>query len=152
MTSLVAQPASPAAAGIDQRIAQNRHRLQQSSAVGMESFIREELANTLLDCREPGWKGEPSDPVRWESYETAKQFLLALPLGTPHPSPGAEAEADGDLTLGWFRSARRVLSISFSPDGCLHYAALIGHQSHRGSVPFDGTVPETILSLIAEVR
>jgi hypothetical protein len=72
-----------------------------------------------------------------------------MPLGFPNPSVGAEP--DGHLTFEWHRSSRRTLSISVSPEGKLHYAALLDSSKAYGTESFLGTVPKIILDLIHRV-
>jgi len=46
------------------------------------------------------------------------------------------AESDGHITFEWYTSPRHILSISVSPDGKLHYAALIGSRKAYGTEDF----------------
>lgn len=109
----------------------------------------EELRMTYEECRTENWDGYGAKPVSEETYLLAEQVIKTLPLGTKNPSIGAEP--DGQLTLEWYQSPRRVLSLSVSPDGTLHYAALFGSSRTYGSEPFAGKVPENIMTLIRRV-
>ncbi len=109
----------------------------------------EELRMTYEECRTENWDGYGALSVSKEAYLLAEQFLKSLPLGTKAPSMGAEP--DGHLTLEWYQSPRRTLSLSVSPDGTLHYAALFGSSRVYGSEPFVGKVPENIMALIKRV-
>lgn len=111
---------------------------------GKKAF--DELGLTFEECREANWDGYQAEPVSEETYQLAVQFLKALPLGTSAPAIGAEP--DGHLTMEWYRSPRRTLSVSISPEGELHYAALMGAGKAYGTEPFFGEVPETIMNLI----
>ena len=127
-----------------------RHRLQDSYAFGMAGKgVLSELLQTVRECREPNWDGYGAEPVFDITYHLAQQFLKALPLGTPAPSIGAEP--DGHLTVEWYRSPRRTLSVSISPEGDLHYAALIGTAKAFGTEPFFGEAPRAIVDLIHRV-
>ncbi len=84
----------------------------------------DELFQTFQKCREPNWDGYGAQPVSDWTYHLAYEFLKALPLGTPAPSAGAEP--DGHVTFEWHRSPQRTLSVSISPHGELHFAALLG--------------------------
>ena len=90
----------------------------------------EELLKTFEECRQPNWDGYGAQSVREETYDLAHQFLAALPLSTLVPSIGAEP--DGHITVEWHRSPQRTLSVSISPDGELHYAALLGRSEFAG--------------------
>jgi hypothetical protein len=51
----------------------------------------------------------------------------------------------------WHRSRRRTLSVSVSPEGELHDAALIGPNRAFGTETFFDEVPVTIVDLIRRV-
>lgn len=131
------------------RIADCSRQLQKSVVFGIESVIRGELADVWDECSKPNWDGYNALPVTWDAFHFAEQFLRSLPLGTPAPAVGAEP--DGQITLDWGRAPRRRLSVSVSPDGDLHYAALLGPGKTCGTEPFFGEVPQMILSLIRQV-
>jgi hypothetical protein len=109
----------------------------------------EALFQTFEECREPNWDCYGAQPVREETYDLAHQFLTALPLSTPVPSIGAEP--DGQITVEWYRSPRQTLSVSVSPEGDLHFAALLGSGKTYGTEPFIGEVPKIISDLIRRV-
>lgn len=121
----------------------------QKSQYGPESLIRGELADVWEECSQPGWDGFNALPVTWDSLSLTERLLRALPFGSCKPSIGAEP--DGDITLEWGKTAHRRLSVSVSPDGLLHYAALLGAEKTCGSVPFIDEVPDTIRNLIRKV-
>lgn len=109
----------------------------------------EELSQVFEDCREPNWDGYGAQPVSDETYHLAVEFLKALRFGTAVPSIGAEP--DGHLTVEWYRSPQRTLSVSISPHGELHFAALLGLAKAYGTEPFIGEVPKFICDLIDQV-
>ena len=109
----------------------------------------EELFQTFKECREPNWDGYGDQAVREETYHLAHQFLAALPLSTPLLSIGAEP--DRQITVEWYRSPQRTMSVSISPDGDLHYAALLGLTKPYGTEPFVGEVAKIISDLIYRV-
>ena len=111
--------------------------------------VFQELLKTFEECREPNWDGYGAQSVREETYHLAYEFLTALPLSTMVPSIGAEP--DGHLTVEWYRSPQRTLSVSISPNGYLHYAALLGSAKTSSTEPFVGDVPKVICDLIARV-
>lgn len=149
MTTTQYRGASQAARYVQQEVARQNRFLQKSAALGIEHLIREELAEVWEECSEPDWDAYDAHSVTWDTYQNAERFLLAMPLGTPLPSVGAEP--DGHITLEWHRAPRRTLSVSISPDEQLHYAALLGPGRTCGSEPFFGEVPNRILALIREV-
>lgn len=131
---------------IDQAEKGRRH-LQNSFTGGKEAF--EELCDVVEQCREPNWDGYSALPVRDETYRAAYRFLESLPLGTPVPTIGAEP--DGHITFEWYTSPKRLLSVSVSPEGELHYAALTGFGKTYGTELFLGEPPRILLSLIPVV-
>lgn len=107
----------------------------------------EQLLNVFESCREPGWDGYGAEAVSLRTYQYAYEFLESLPSGIPIPTIGVEA--DGQLTFEWYHDPSWVLSVSVSPEGDLHYAALLGHLSRlSGTEPFLGNTPREILGII----
>jgi len=142
--------ASATAQFVATQVERGRRLLQNSFAFRMRTKgVFGELAQTVEECREPNWDGYGAQPVSDITYQLAQKFLVALPLGTPRPSIGAEP--DGHLTVEWYRSPRRTLSVSISSEGELHYAALIGSAKAYGTEPFFGEAPKAIVDLIQRV-
>lgn len=135
---------------VENETQQGRRQLQESRVLGLRGKgAFDDLSQVYADCLEPNWDGYGAMPVSEATYRLAYQFLEALPLGAPVPSCGAEP--DGHLTLEWHRSPRWTLSISVSPEGELHYAALLGTRKAYGTEPFFGDAPRTIMDLIQQV-
>lgn len=127
-----------------------REHWQESYVLGQQvRSSLNELDELFETCREPGWDGYEAQPIALPTFELTRLFLNALPIGIPGPSVGAEP--DGDITLEWYRSPRRVLSVSVTSNFDLHYAALTGASKHYGTVPFFGEVPGTIMSLVYDI-
>ncbi len=141
---------SETASFLAQESEKNRRHLQASVSLGLEATgVFDELYEVHESCRHANWDGYGAAPVANETYVDAYRLLESLPLGTLPPSIGAEP--DGHLTLEWHRSPRRTLSVSVSPDGDLHYAALLGAGKAYGTEPFFGETPKAILDLIRRV-
>ena len=109
----------------------------------------EDVSRIAQECSMTNWDGYGAAPIAGDTHWQACLFLDTLPLGTPAPSVGAEP--DGHLTLEWYRSPRHTLSVSVSPEGDLHYAALLGPAKAYGTEPFLGDIPQSILDLIHRV-
>ncbi|MDE3068089.1 MAG: hypothetical protein KGJ60_11135 [Verrucomicrobiota bacterium] len=143
--------ASELAHFVAQQSAAGRSSLQDSFYFG---FNLQEVLNELYavaeECKSANWDGQGAAAVSDESYRAAYKFLEALPLGAVAPSAGVEP--DGEMTLEWYHSPRRTLSISFSKNGELHYAALIGASKVYGTEPFFGEVPQIITGLVSRVN
>ncbi len=96
------------------------------------------------------WKlSEGEQVIREEVRETACHFVQALPIGCPLPS--VTGEPDGHINLEWYRSPRRLLTLSIAPNGRLHWAALIGSEDPRGSCQFINRVPKSLLYYLSRV-
>jgi hypothetical protein len=129
---------------------ENRRRLREAQSLGLGADrALEELFAVARECRSSNWDGYGAPPIGPEALTHACRFLSALPLGIPGPSVGAEP--DGHVTLEWHRGPRRTLSLSISPQGDLHYAALLGPSKAYGTEPFLGETPSRILQLIRQV-
>lgn len=147
-TSIIrSRGASESAAYVTTQAEKGRRHLQNSFTGGKKAF--EELCEVADQCREHGWDGYSALPITQETYQVAYRFLESLPLGTPLPD--VSAEPDGHITFEWYASPRRVLSVSVSSQGDLHYSALIGHSKNYGTELFSGEPPRFLMSLIPAV-
>ncbi|MBU0719061.1 MAG: hypothetical protein KJ749_12490, partial [Planctomycetes bacterium] len=143
--AVVIRGVSDAARYIEDVTRHNRRYLHESSAFGIESVLRDELAEAWAECQESDWDGHDAQPVSHDALRNMYAFLEALPLGFPRPAIGADPH--GHLSVEWYRSSRRVLSVGVSPDEVLHYAALLGSSRTCGTDTFFGEIPENILNL-----
>jgi hypothetical protein len=123
-------------------------RLSRTNFFGNQAAF-DELAAVWEDCRQPNWDGYRAVPVSQDTLRNTNVFLVSLPLSCPPPSIGAEP--DGDLTVEWHFAPRHTLSVSITPTGDLHYAALLAPNRVYGTEAFFGEVPERILNLIRQV-
>ncbi len=148
--SMTTGGASDTAYFIAEQAQKGRGHLQSSHSLGLGAKrVLEDLIKVAEECSSANWDGYGAEPITNETFWQAYHFLSALPFGFPTPSVGAEP--DGHLTFEWHRSSRRTLSISVSPEGDLHYAALLGASKAYGTEPFSGVVPKIILDLINRV-
>ncbi|NTW16996.1 MAG: hypothetical protein HGA41_06000 [Syntrophaceae bacterium] len=148
--ALPSRGSSATARFVSQQTDEKLEHLRSSLAFGLDGRKAfDDLSLIFEECRVANWDGYDAEPVSEDAYESAVQFLKALPLGTATPAIGAEP--DGHLTMEWYRSPRRTLSVSISPAGEVHYAALMGSGKAYGTEPFFGDVPETVMNLINRV-
>ena len=126
-----------------------RYRLFKDSNYFGLNRVYDDLFDIASKCRAENWDGQGASPVTPESLYLACRFLYALPLGTALPSVGVEP--DGEMTLEWYHSPRRTLSISFGKNYELSYSALFGASKAYGSEPFFGEIPKNIMEFIARV-
>ncbi|HEY5993880.1 MAG TPA: hypothetical protein VIU46_04680 [Gallionellaceae bacterium] len=139
--------ASGTAEYVAERIAQGRNQLRKSDSLsgGVQAAL-DELHAIADECKLSGWDGYEAEPPSEQTIRQAEQFLNSLPLGARAPSVGVEP--DGQITFEWFQSPRRILSVSVTSDGDLHYAALLGYCRRYGTEPFFGKIPAEISRLI----
>lgn len=129
---------------------EGRRRLSNTNSLGLGVELAiQNLSQVADECSGSNWDGYGAAAVQQETFWHAGVFLESLPLGTPAPTVGAEP--DGHITFEWYRSPRLILSVSVSPEGDLHYAALMGPSRAYGTEPFLGEVPLVILDLISKV-
>jgi hypothetical protein len=125
-------------------------RLRESFSIGFGlSRPSDELREVAQECGVPGWDGQDAGPITTATFFQAMLLLQSLPLDVTAPSIGAEP--DGQLTFEWYQSPSRVLSVSISSEGLLHYAALLGPRRAYGVEPFLGSIPQTIIDLIRQM-
>jgi hypothetical protein len=148
-TGLMTPGFSQAAQYVEREALEGWRKLNDSNVFGIESTIRDDLGSVWDECRRPDWDGFGALPVSQETLRNAYTFLESLPLGCPVPSVGAEP--DGQLTLEWHRGPRRTLSVSVTPEGDLHYAALSGRNRVFGTEAFFGEAPSAIIHLIRRI-
>jgi hypothetical protein len=146
MTAVLTQPGLYAER-IDASVRQPREEVRRSVLGHQEAF--EELADVWQECRNPGWDGYGAKAVEQETLHGTYILIESLPLGFPRPS--ISAQPDGQLTLEWYRSPTRTLSLSIDPDGFIHYAGLFGLEKHFGTLPMLDGLPAQILRLAAVI-
>ena len=122
-------------------------RLLDSISLGqpLQDTYRQ-LYQMLVECASSNWDGYGAQPVLFESYEKAKRFVRALPLGIA--SPEVSAEPDGEITFEWYSAPTRVFSVSVGPNNELNYAGLFGASRTYGTEVFHDEIPQVILSHI----
>lgn len=140
---------TPTAQYLDQTSQDMGHHFQASATFSKLPALNE-LVNVWEECKRPNWDGYDALPVQSAALAYTYLLIEALPLGFPLPTVGAEP--DGHLTLEWYRHSRWILSVSISPQGTLYYAALFGNSDVRGSEPFFGDIPKSILDLMQRVH
>ena len=141
---------SQTATALAKQVADERRNLDQTVTFGEKrATVLTELIEVFADASNEGWDGYDAAPVTPETYMNAYEVVESLPRGIPVPAVGAEP--DGQLTFEWYSNPRRLLSVSVTPDGDLHYAALIGGSKAFGTEPFFGTMPRRILELVQRV-
>jgi hypothetical protein len=125
------------------------HLLQSHTFGFMTLNVLEGLEKLQQDCTKQGWDGYNAIPVSPATIELAKSIIAVFPYNMYCPE--ISAEPDGHVSFEWYRSPLRVLSISITQDGDIHYAALIGSAKAYGTEQFKGTFPHVILDIIQRI-
>lgn len=89
-----------------------------------------ELQEIIDECSEQGWDGYGADPVDLGAVSMANSFILGLPSDISIPE--FSVDSDGEVSSEWYISKRRLLSISFGPNGGIAYAWIDGKKSDCG--------------------
>lgn len=106
------------------------------------------MVNALIDACITAPKVYDGIQLHPATYEHALAFLLALPIS--YSAPQISVHPDGEIEFEWFRNARAVVTIAFSPSGNVQYAALIGQRTIHGEEPFGGAVPQPIADILVD--
>ena len=142
--------ASKIADFVAQQIENSRELLQKSNAL---SFVAkgtfQQLDEIFHECSLDGWDGDKAKPISEEVFRCAMRFLNSFPLGMEAPEVGAEP--DGAITLEWYRSPNKLISISINPDGWMYYAALIGTSKRHGADFSLMGVSDDLVEIISQV-
>ena len=153
-SSAVSSGRSAAAEYVSGKAREVCRRLKETYSIGLlreDAYpsVYDELKNVFAECAERGWDGYDAQPISREAIDNTRLFLDALPLGVAAPSVGAEP--DGSLTLEWYSSPKRLLSISIGPENLIYYACILGLKKFHGSQPFFGIVPKALIDLLNQV-
>jgi len=108
------------------------------------------LTEVFWECADQNWDGHGAAPITLQTVCNACRLIETLPV---HLAQAEIApEPDGQLAFEWHHNSKRTLSVSVSPDGDLHFAALLGARKIYGTEPFTGSLPKTIADLIKQIQ
>jgi hypothetical protein len=142
--------ASKIADFVDQQIENSHDMLQESNALGFAAKgTFRQLNEVFEECSSEGWDGERAKAISIEVLRCTKRFLSSFPLGMEAPEVGAEP--DGAITLEWYQSPNKVISISINPDGWMYYASLIGTSKRHGADYSLMGISDDLLYLISQI-
>ncbi len=97
---------SDAARTVSQSIEAQSSVLRCSETFGLDSRLREELAEVWGECQEPNWDGFKGLPVSRDTLRQVYHLLEEIP-GTL-AAPSLSAHPDGAISLEWYQSNRRI--------------------------------------------
>lgn len=113
------------------------------------SEVLEQLYTTFTACREPGWDGYSAAPISYDAYIKAKQFVDTWPANLPLPE--VSADPDGEVSLEWYRSPKRVFSVSIGPNDEITYAGICDRNKAHGTETFQTQIPKVVLEHVSRV-
>lgn len=115
----------------------------------MDKHVLRELEKTLDERSSDGWDGDRAKALSKEVLQSTVTFLESFPPGIEPPQ--IAAEPDGAITLEWYRSPEKVISVSIDLGGEVYYAAIIGALSRHGRGSVRSGVSDDLLALIESV-
>jgi len=125
-------------------------REQLLSLFGDKAGLIADIREMAVERGEPNWDGYGAEPVDAVAVARAEAIIRALPDGMQLPE--ISAEPDGEISLDWVRTQRRLMSVSAGLSDRLAFAWLNGTDSGHGVERFDGiTIPPHILAGILMV-
>ena len=139
---------SEAAQTVD-RLNQYAAKLREDTVTFSQHSLNDQLIDIAVEAGQDGWDGEGSSAVGRDTLMIVKKLVEALPPA--YRTPVITAESDGHIDLEWCVHPRRILNVSVSPNGMLHWAALIGEEDPRGSCRFFEDPPRTLIYWIGRV-
>jgi hypothetical protein len=105
--------------------------------------VRHELDELFQECSIKNWDGYGAKSVDRSLRKITEQFIDLLPEGVTDPEVGVDP--DGEISLDWYFSEKRMFSISIGKKGRLSYAGLSGKKKVDGVDYFDKGIPPSIL-------
>jgi len=107
------------------------------------------LQNAYEEASEEGWDGYDAEKINYATYVNAQKFLSLLPAGIE--APEFTPESDGEISIEWQKSSKRIFSVSVGQDGRLTYVGFYGKSRAKGVEYLDDEIPQNILSNIKRI-
>lgn len=107
------------------------------------------LWEIVQECLSPNWDGYGAVPANVVGFRRAWSLLENLPKDIPVPSPAIHP--DGEIALEWQGSGASILTITFSADAWIKWAAMIGGERLYGRLPYAESLPTRLHRLVSEV-
>jgi hypothetical protein len=107
------------------------------------------LDEVVEEASEYGWDCHSAEPVKFDAYMAAKRFIDLLPVNLP--APDVSADPDGDISLEWYRTDKRMFWVSINAYDFVHYVGSFGSATMRGGEVFVDEIPRTVINGIKRV-
>lgn len=116
------------------------------------SFLSQELDQMYDECSSDNWDGYGASALSSLALNETKQFISQMPIWMSEPE--LVPEPSGDVGLQWDFGKNKMLTISFSGDNSLVYAAILGSPKRKkyGSEIFNRTIPEEINQYMGQLK
>jgi len=113
------------------------------SAVGR---MQADLSSLLNRYCNDNWNGYDEAPISATSWNFANEFVKDLPTWVSQAD--VSVDADGEVSLEWYRSKTEYLELVFGASGCVHL--FMQTKSAKYSDLFKENIRAKLMSLIAE--
>ena len=114
-----------------------------------DSTLQKGFLEIIDKASEPDWDGYGALSMDYGSLRFALAFLWLLP--NHYPLPEIDMDNKGRISLEWFSTKSKRLSVSVTGTGKLIYAFLAGANSGSGEEYIGSNVPNTILGIIRRI-
>ena len=108
--------------------------------------MQEALVSLLTRYCRSNWNGYGESPISWASWNYVKEFVSTLPTWVQEAD--ITVDADGDISLEWYRSKTDYLELVFGASGCVH--CFMQTKSSKRSDLFKEDVRVKVMNCIAE--
>lgn len=115
----------------------------------VKKLLINELYGAVAAAGVNNWDGEGANRAIPASMEYAEKFINLSTNFTAKPD--IYIDPDGEICFEWDAGKRSVFSISFSSDGFLTYASLIGSTKNHGVIPFKEDIPAFVEEIVSKV-
>ena len=132
-----------------QRVREDENQRRADTITFANLSVDDQLIDVYNDNSKAAWDNSDVVPVEPRTLHLARKLIASLPK--EYQLPTVTGEPDGHVSIEWYASPRRLISVSVSPTGTLYWAALIGAEDPRGSCQFYGDAPKTLLYWIGRV-
>ena len=108
-------------------------------------------------CETKEFKSDKVHSSYWQEEPCKMSFYNAAifigKLTNDHPNPDIDCDNRGEINMEWYKSGCQTLYLSFLSEGTLAYSCKLPEEDKCccGEIPFEGTVPDIIDSLIRQV-
>ncbi|MBU3678896.1 MAG: hypothetical protein FGM32_04720 [Candidatus Kapabacteria bacterium] len=109
-----------------------------------------ELTSLFRERHIADWDGDDAMPITRFSYDLARKFVDAVPIGMP--MPGVSTTTDGSIEFDWMPSRGRAIGVGIHNSNRLSVAWINGSDRGHCVMVLNGeTLPNELIQLIRSV-